>query len=100
MTLRRVPGFPNYQADDDGLKDIAMGPEMARFMQGVADDIAGDGNAVGESRYDGGITTVRMGWQNEPRISAEVTETQPHWRDARDEVLLRVLAAKERNDGR
>lgn len=100
MTLRRVPGFPNYQAEDKGFQQISLGPDMARYMQGVADDIAGDANAVGESQYDGGITTVRMGWQNEPRISAEITETKPHWRDARDAILLRVLAAKERNDGR
>ena len=100
MTLRRVPGFPNYQAEDDGFKGISLDPMMARYMQGVADDIAGDANAVGESRYTGGLTTVRMGWENQPRLSAEITEEDPHWRDARDEILLRVLAAKEQRDGR
>jgi hypothetical protein len=55
--------------------------------------IAGNANAVGESKYESEATTVISGWENEKRAGAVVRETAPHWKDWRDAVLVRVADA-------
>ena len=94
MTLRRVPGFRNYQAEDEGFQSIGLSPQMARHMKAVGDGLAGDAQAVGDSTYDAELTTVRMGWMNKPRAAVDVSESNRDWRDSRDRILLRVVEAK------
>lgn len=79
-----------YIADDGGLAEIAMDSPMKKVTLDVAEKMAGNANAVGESTYDAESTIVRAGWNNEPRQGAVVKEVTRHWRDSRDAVLVRV----------
>lgn len=90
MALRRVPGSRNYRADDRGLKEIGKSPGMAAFVLAVGQRMAGNANAVGDSKYSAAGTTVRAGWDNEPRAGVRVFEVEHHWRDSRDAILVRV----------
>ena len=81
-----------------GLKQIGNSPGMAKATLAVARRAAGNANAVGDSKYEAANTTVTAGWANEKRAGAVVRESEPHWRDWRDRVLLRVAdAMKVRN---
>jgi len=81
-----------------GLKQIGNSPGMAKATLAVARRAAGNANAVGDSKYEAANTTVTAGWANEKRAGAVVRESEPHWRDSRDRVLLRVAdAMKARN---
>ena len=73
-----------------GLKQIAQSPGMAKASLEVAQRLAGNANAVGDSTYEAANTTVTAGWANEKRAGAVVREAEPHWRDWRDAVLRRV----------
>ena len=98
MTLRRVPGSRNYFADDSGFQEIALSDEMSDFVVGVAETMAGNSDAVGDSEYEAKRTIVRSGWNNERRQGASVEETKADWKDARDAILLRTAdAMKIRN---
>ena len=66
----------------------------------VARQIAGNANAVGDSTYEAANQTVTAGWANERRAGAVVRESQAHWRDWRDAVLVRVAAAMSVRGGR
>jgi len=82
---------------DIGLKQIAQSPQIAAETLAAAKRIAGNANAVGDSKYEAESQTVAAGWNNERRSGAVVRETDPHWKDWRDAVLLRVTnAMKER----
>jgi len=76
-----------------GLKQIGQSPGMAKAALEVAQRLAGNANAVGDSTYEASSTTVTAGWANEKRSGALVRESEPHWRDWRDAVLLRVADA-------
>ena len=81
-----------------GLKQIGNSPGMAKATLAVARRAAGNANAVGDSKYEAANTTVTAGWANEKSAGAVVRESEPHWRDSRDRVLLRVAdAMKARN---
>ncbi|NWL13313.1 hypothetical protein DM793_18775 [Paenarthrobacter nitroguajacolicus] len=82
-----------YKADDFGLRKLAQSPEMGAATLEAAKLMAGNANAVGDSKYEAESTTVTAGWANEKRAGAVVRESEPHWRDWRDGVLLRVAAA-------
>lgn len=56
----------------------------------VANRLAGNAAAVGESTYEAARTTVTVGRRNESRAGAVVREVNPNFRDARDQVLLRT----------
>lgn len=93
MALRRVPGSRNYFAEDKGFKEIALGSPMKAHMLEVGQKIASNANQRGRSKYDAKSTTVRVGWENEPRAGAVVSETERDWLDSRNAVLIRVLQA-------
>lgn len=76
-----------------GLKQIGNSPGMAKASLEVARKAAGNANAVGDSKYEAANQTVTAGWANEKRAGAVVREQEPHWRDWRDRVLLRVADA-------
>jgi hypothetical protein len=95
MALRKVPGSRNYRADDGGFKEIMQSPGMSKGMVEIAGKLEGNASAVGDSTYESGPTTVRVGWSNELRQGAFVREVTPHWRDSRDAILLRVTAAMQ-----
>lgn len=80
----------SYKPNDYGLSKIAQGPGMAKASMEVAQRLAGNANAVGDSTYEAAPSTVTAGWANEKRSGAIVRESQPHWRDWRDRILLRV----------
>lgn len=82
-----------YKPDDYGLRKIAQSPDMAKATLEVARRLAGNANAVGDSKYEAVSSTVTAGWANEKRAGAVVRESEPHWRDWRDGILLRVTAA-------
>lgn len=86
-------GLNKYKADDYGLRKIAQSPGMAKATLEVAQRLAGNANAVGDSTYQAASSTVTAGWANEKRAGAVVRESEPHWRDWRDGILLRVTAA-------
>lgn len=95
MALHRVPGSRHYKADDDGLRQIGSSTAMSAAVVAVAERLAGNAQAVGDGDYDAKPSTVTVGWQNERRSGAVVRESNPHWRDSRDAILLRVTAAME-----
>lgn len=98
MALHRVPGSRNYWADDDGFKEIALSDDMRSAVLDIANDLAGNAEAVGDSTYEAKSTIVRSGWQNERRQGASVDETKVAWEDARDAILIRTAdAMKIRN---
>lgn len=82
-----------YKPVPSGFRQIARSPALARIAEKTAARIAGNANAVGDSKYESEPTTVVSGWANEKRAGAVVRETDPHWRDWRDAVLVRVTAA-------
>lgn len=95
MALRRVPGSRNYRADDDGLREIGQSAAMSAEMVSVAQRIAGNAEAVGHGKYEADAQTVTVGWQNERRRGAVVRESRQDWKDWRDAILVRTLAAME-----
>lgn len=82
-----------YTPDDYGLAKIATSPGMAKATLEVAQRMAGNANAVGDSTYEAAGMTVTAGWANEKRSGAVVRESEAHWRDSRDAILLRVRDA-------
>lgn len=93
MALRRVPGARNYQAEDRGFDQIALGTGMVKFMDQFGKDTAGNMQAVGKSEYDSEVVTAPGGWENKPRASARIYESKPHPADARNAIMVRVLEA-------
>jgi len=81
-----------YEPLSAGLRAVAKSPGMAQATLAVARRLAGNANAVGDSEYEAANQTVTAGWRNEKRQGAVVRETDPHWRDWRDSVLLRTVA--------
>jgi hypothetical protein len=82
-----------YEPLDIGLKKLAQSPEMAKVTLEVAQRMAGNANAVGDSTYEAANTTVTAGWKNEKRAGAVVREVEHDWEDSRDAILLRVRDA-------
>ena len=93
MGLQRVPGVRGYFADSGGLRELAQSAQMQAATLAVAQRMAGNAEAVGSGSYEAAPQTVLAGWANERRAGAVVRETDPHWRDARDAVLIRVAEA-------
>lgn len=87
-----------YKPEKDGFREIGQSSEMGAFTLDVAKQLAGNANAVGDSKYEAEHQTVTGGWENERRAGAVVRESEPHWRDWRDGVLLRVTAAMRARD--
>lgn len=82
-----------YEPLDVGLKKLAKSPEIAKATLEVAQRMAGNANAVGDSTYEAANTTVTAGWANEKRAGAVVREVEHDWEDSRDAILLRVRDA-------
>jgi len=82
-----------YEPIDVGLKQIAQSEGMAKATLEIAQRLAGNANAVGDSTYEAANATVTAGWKNERRAGAVVREVEPDWEDWRDRILLRVADA-------
>ncbi|TLM87212.1 hypothetical protein [Pseudarthrobacter sp. NamE5] len=82
-----------YKPRQAGIRELAQSPQVRAATLSVAQQMAGNANAVGDSTYEAASQTVTAGWANDRRAGAVVRESQPHWRDWRDTVLLRVAAA-------
>ena len=89
-----------YKPEPAGIRDIAQSAAMGAACLAAAERIAGAANAVGDSTYEAESQTVTAGWRNERRAGAVVRESEAHWRDWRDGVLLRVTAAMSVRGGR
>lgn len=89
-----------YQPRQAGLKELALSDWMKQTMLDVGRKMAGNANAVGESKYEAKSVKVRAGWANEHRYGASVAETEHHWKDSRDAVLVRVAAAMTQRGAR
>lgn len=85
----------NYTPLASGLKELGNSDGMKRETLAVARTIATKANQRGKSRYEAKGQTVHLGWKNEPRAGAAVSEKEEgrDWRDSRDRVLLRVTAS-------
>lgn len=82
-----------YRPQEAGIREIAQSTAMSAATLEVAERMAGNADAVGDSTYEAENQTVTAGWANERRAGAVVRESTPHWRDWRDGVLLRVANA-------
>lgn len=82
-----------YEPLDIGLKKLSQSPEIAKATLEVAQRMAGNANAVGDSTYEAVPAKVTAGWNNEQRAGAVVREVERDWKDSRDAVLLRVADA-------
>ncbi len=91
MALHKVPGSKNYFADPAGFKEILRGPKAGAACLSVAQLVAGNAGAVGQSTYSASGATVAAGWGNEARAGAVVREVSASALDARDSILLRVV---------
>jgi hypothetical protein len=76
--------------DRKAIAELMAGPEVGKASMEVAQRLAGNANAVGDSKYEAAPAAVTVGWRNERRAGAVVRETEPSWKDARDSILLRV----------
>ena len=81
-----------YTPLPSGFRELGQSDWAKDTTLAVAKKIAGNANAVGDSKYEAESRTMRAGWANEPRAGAVAAETQRDWRDSRDAVLVRVLA--------
>lgn len=95
MALRRVPGFKHYRADDDGLRQIGQSAAMGEATLAEAQRLVGNIEAVADGKYESEASKVTAGWKNERRAGAVVKESEPHWRDERDAIMVRVIQAME-----
>lgn len=91
MALRRVRGSKNYKAEDNGLREIGQSAAMGAASLNEAQRLVGNIESVAEGKYEAESSTVTAGWKNESRAGAIVRESEPHWRDWRDAVMVRVL---------
>lgn len=82
-----------YEPIESGLAKIAQSPEMGKATLEIAQRMAGNANAVGDSTYEAVPSTVTGGWANNHRSGALVREVEQDWEDWRDRVLLRVAEA-------
>lgn len=96
MSLSKVPGSKSYLADSRGLKDFGTSAALAAASLAAAQRIAGNAQAVGRGTYEAAPATVTAGWANERRAGAVVREKEPHYKDARDAILHRVVEAMRR----
>lgn len=81
--------------DPTAIRALLAGSEVSKASMEIAQRLAGNANAVGESTYEAAPATVTGGWRNERRAGAVVRETDPSWNDARDSILLRVAEQME-----
>lgn len=81
--------------DRAAIREFMTGSEVGKASMEIAQRLAGNANAVGDSKYEASPATVTVGWRNERRAGAVVRETEPSWKDARDSILLRVAEQME-----
>ncbi|MBD1541023.1 hypothetical protein G9E11_01880 [Arthrobacter sp. IA7] len=82
-----------YEPLDNGLKKLGQSDAVGKAVLDVAQRLAGNANAVGDSTYEAAPSKVTAGWNNEERAGAVVREVDHHWKDSRDRILLRVAEA-------
>jgi hypothetical protein len=82
-----------YKPNDFGLKQLGQSDAVGKAVLDVAERMAGNANAVGDSTYEAASVPVSAGWANEKRSGAVVREVERDWEDSRDAILLRVRDA-------
>jgi len=90
----------SYRPRNTGLRELGQSAAMGAATLAVAQRMAGNADAVGDSTYEAANTTVTAGWANERRAGAVVRESERDWRDSRDRILLRVAGAMSVRGGR
>ncbi|WP_324644156.1 hypothetical protein [Pseudarthrobacter sp. LT1] len=85
-----------YEALPLGLRKLGNSPGVSKAVLDVAERMAGNANAVGDSKYEAATAKVTAGWDNEERAGAVVREVEHDWEDSRDAILLRVADAMRR----
>jgi hypothetical protein len=88
-----------YKPLASGLRELAQSAEVGAAALSAAQRMSGNANAVGDATYEAAPATVTAGWTNEKRAGATVRVVAPHWKDARDRVLLRVADAMKVRGG-
>jgi hypothetical protein len=99
MALRKLRGSKSYSADDSGLSELGSNPKVAAAALEAGKRLAGNAEAVGRGTYEAKPAIVTVGWKNEKRAGAVVREVDPDFRDARDSILLRVMASMKAVSG-
>ena len=79
-----------YTPNSRGTREFMNSQMVGTAMRGVADQLAGQANTAGRSRYEVRELTVAGGWGNTSRAGAEVYESRRDYRDVRDRVLVNV----------
>lgn len=100
MQLRKIPGVKSYKAHPAGVRELMLSSDVSKAAESEASRIAAAANAVGDATYGSRPQQVRAGYDNEARAGASVYVVTPHWRDSRDEVLVRTADAMARRSPR
>ena len=82
-----------YKPLASGIRELGRSAEVGAATLSAAQRLAGNANAVGDSTYEAAPATVTAGWANDKRAGAVVREVVHHWRDSRDQILIRVADA-------
>ena len=88
--MKRVPGVKNYRSLDAGLREIGQSAGMGAETLRHAQRIAGNAEAVGRGSYAAQPESIRYGMPEGPRAGAVAHESQRHWDDVRNAVLVRT----------
>ena len=88
--MKRVPGVKNYRSLDAGLREIGQSAGMGAETLRHAQRIAGNAEAVGRGSYAAQPGSIRYGMPEGPRAGAVAYESQRHWDDVRNAVLVRT----------
>lgn len=97
MALHRVPGAPNYQADDSGLAEIAASSKVAAETMRAAQRLATAAKITDlRGRYEVEADKVSIGWDRRPRAGAVVTQAKTGHRSGQSYLASVVLRAQIR----
>ncbi|POH58918.1 hypothetical protein [Arthrobacter glacialis] len=81
----------SYKSIEAGMKALGQAPALGQVALSAARELATAANrADPEGNYEATPRTVIVGWKNERRAGAAVSETTPSWRGSRDRVLARI----------
>lgn len=91
--VKRILGVKNYRSVDAGLREIGQSAGMGAETLRHAQRIAGNAEAVGRGSYAAQSESIRYGRPEGPRAGAVAYESQRHWDDVRNSILVRTADA-------
>lgn len=79
-----------YQSDRAGMRAFMNSQMVGDAVLGVAQDLAGEANRRGNGGYEAQRRTVQAGKYATNRAGAEVVETERHFSDVRQRLLVNL----------